>query len=737
MKHPRSPWPCIALALGLLASNDARAVDVWITSGDRSRLLEQQPDLVFRPGDGSGGSRILVLPENRFQTIEGFGAALTNSSAWLLQNKLDGGQRDRLVSELFSQEDGIGLNYLRLPMGASDFTADGFYTYNDLPLGETDPQQTSFSIDPDRQTIIPSLQAIKAVNEDLRLMASPWSAPGWMKTSGSVIGGILYPTLHGSYATYLKKFIQAYDAEGLPIDAITLQNEPLNSPSNYPGMLMSSEQQIELIKNHVRPQFAAAGISTKILAYDHNWDNTQYPIDVLNDPEAAQYVAGVAFHGYAGDVSAQSVVRAAHPDKSIHFTEISGGDFAPNFEDNLVWLSRNLLIGVPRNWGSSILLWNLALDENYGPHLGGCEDCRGVVTVDSGGGGATPNEEFYALGHLSRHVQAGAERVASTTISNSLETVAFRNPDGSRVLLALNPSGSSQPLRAVDSGQHFAYDIPARSVATFVWDEDGGADFDNGGFEQGGYDASGGSLDGWLAWGVTGQNVTVTPEAAFEGEHALSLSEPASFGGFSGVSQGMSIAAGDRVVLDAEVMLPGVGSIAGTGSSVLMKVEYYSSHGGEFQSNEFLGQTEITIADGATAVDQWQPHLIDDVAPAGAVEARFVLVYARAGSATGQVLIDDIGFAVVNSLAGDFNGDGVVDAGDYAVWRDNFGAGDESALNFSGDGGGVGLSDYELWRSNYGAIGTAAPAEPNGAAPEPCAAALLLHAAVAALLFRR
>lgn len=696
------------------AAVSAGAVDVWVTSGDRSNLLSQQPDVVFEPGVGAGGVAISIDATQRFQQIEGYGAAMTNSSAWLLQNRLTEPQRDRLMNDLFSSEDGVGLNYLRLAIGASDFTADGFYTYNDLPAGRTDPPQRGFSIDADRATILPSLADARAVNPELRLMGSPWSAPAWMKTSGSLIGGSLKPEWHASYATYLRRFVEAYAAEGQPIDTLTLQNEPLFTPDDYPGMSMPAAQQIDLVKNHVGPEFANAGLDTKLLAYDHNWDNTDYPISVLNDPDARQYLAGTAFHGYAGDVSAQSTVRDAHPDKAIYFTEITGGGFAPNFEDNLVWNARNLLIGGARNWGSTVLLWNLALDENSGPDQGGCEDCRGVVTIDSTTGDVTHNEEFFALAHASRFVQPGATRIGSNSIDNVLETVVFENPDGSRAMIALNPTGAPLQLRAIAQGEHFAYDVPGRSLATFVWEADDRADFANGGFELGGFHTTGGSLDAWLPWGVAGENVAVTTASAAEGDHALRLSEPQGANGFSGVSQGITVEAGDQLAVDAEVRLPQAGSIGGTGNEVLMKIEYYDAYGGQFQSNRFLGQTELVVADGMTPVGDWLPRRLEATTPEGAVEARLVLVYARSGSEVGEVLLDNIRFSIVEPLAGDFNRDGVVDAADYTVWRD--GVPGESTQ-----------ADYEAWRTHYAATGgqpatTSNPAE----IPEPAAACVAL-----------
>jgi glucosylceramidase len=470
--QPVCPGP-IALAVFCavltIAPQPVLAVDVWLTTGDKSSLLEQQQDLVFQPGSGASGLTIQVTPSRTFQTVEGFGAALTDSSAWLIENKLNQSQRDDLMKRLFDPNHGAGMNYLRLPMGASDFSASGFYTYNDLPSGHTDSTQSQFSIAHDQQTIIPQLLQARELNPELKLMGSPWSAPAWMKTSNSLLGGRLRTEYYNSYATYFQKYVEAYAAQGLSIDAITLQNEPLFTPSNYPGMSMSSAAQIDLIKNYIGPLFDVANIDTKIVLYDHNWDDTSYPIGALNDPQVKQYVAGTAFHGYAGQVSAQTTVHDAHPDRGIYFTEISGGDFAPNFSDNLMWGIENIIIGNMRNWGTTALYWNLALDENHGPHQGGCSDCRGVVTIDSTSGDATLNEEYYTLAHASKFVQSGATRISSLSFDNVVETVAFRNPDGSTAVIALNPSISSQAFRIVEGGEHFSYQLPGKAVATFTW----------------------------------------------------------------------------------------------------------------------------------------------------------------------------------------------------------------------------------------------------------------------------
>jgi len=309
----------IACAASLGGACDAQAVNVWVTTGSKSQLLQQQADILFQPGTGSGGTPISVSAATSYQTIDGFGAALTDSAAWLIQNKLSQPQRDKLMRQIFSPTGGIGLNYLRVPMGASDFTASGYYTYNDNPPGGSDATQQHFSIAHDEAYIIPQLQQARALNPDLKLMASPWSAPAWMKTNNSLSGGSLAQQWEASYARYLGKFIQAYDDAGLPIDTLSVQNEPLHT-SNYPTMLMTPPQQIRLIRDHVGPHFAAEGITTKILAYDHNWDQPDYPIQVLNDPVARQYIAGSAFHAYAGNVTAQTTVHNAHPDKGVYFT---------------------------------------------------------------------------------------------------------------------------------------------------------------------------------------------------------------------------------------------------------------------------------------------------------------------------------------------------------------------------------------------------------------------------------
>ena len=463
----------IALGLTLPLAPSAYPVDVWLTRGDQLSSLQQRPDAVFSPGTGSRSIKINLQPTQTFQTMDGFGAAMTDASAWLLDNKMTVAQRDALMQRLFTTDgDGIGLSYLRVPMGASDFALSP-YTYNDLPAGQTDPTNANFSIAHDEAYIIPALQQAKALNPQLQLMASPWSPPAWMKTSGQLNGGQLKTEFYGAYADYFVKFVQAYEAAGLPIDRITVQNEPLNDSTGLPSMGMSTNQQSTFIGDHLGPAFAAAGIDTGVLAFDHNWEDWSYPVVVANDAEAGDVIVGAAFHGYAGTVDQMSNFTDFHPELEVHYTEITGGDFATNYADNLIYSIRNSIIGATRNHAQTSLYWNIALDENRGPFLpGGCETCRGMVTIDSVTGNVSEEVEYYAYGHASKFVQPGAVRIGSDTLDNVIETVAFRNPDGSEVLIALNPTNGSTWFDVVREGESFSYRLTGQSVATFVWETD-------------------------------------------------------------------------------------------------------------------------------------------------------------------------------------------------------------------------------------------------------------------------
>jgi glucosylceramidase len=458
-----------ALLLCVHGSAQAQArVQAWITTGDQTQLLARGADAQFKPG-AAAATIIEVDPSQRYQEMVGFGAAITDASAWLMRNRMNEQQRSALLNELFGKAPGLGFSFTRLTIGASDFSRQ-HYSFDDMPKGQTDPTLAHFSIEPNRADVLPITKAALAINPRLRVMASPWSAPGWMKSTDSLIQGTLKPEAFAPFAAYLSRYVGAYEKEGVPIYALTLQNEPHFEPKDYPGMRVDPAKRAAFIGGHLGPLLAKEHPQTRILDWDHNWDEPGSPADVLKDPVANKYVNGIAWHCYGGDVRVQAALHDRWPDKDTYFTECSGGKWAPVWSDNLQHFARTLVIGTTRGWARGVLLWNLALDEHDGPHLGGCNDCRGVVTIDTRDGKVTRNEEYYALAHASRFVRQGARRVASTSGYDQLDTVAFRNADdGSVALLVVNSAKEPRSFAVRQGKQSFSYTLPAASVATFTW----------------------------------------------------------------------------------------------------------------------------------------------------------------------------------------------------------------------------------------------------------------------------
>ncbi|MFF5226371.1 RICIN domain-containing protein [Dactylosporangium sp. NPDC000521] len=435
-----------------LAATDA---GVWLTTPDRANQLTKKADVAF--GTAGSGSTITVNPNTTYQSMVGFGASFTDSSANLIYNS---SARNSIMSALFNPSSGIGLSFLRQPLGASDFSLN-FYTYDD---GSADPSLSRFSIAHDQAYILPLLTQARSLNPQLSTMVVPWSAPAWMKTNNNLVGGSLSTSYEGTFADYLVKSVQAYQAAGVPVQYLSVQNEPQFSPPGYPGMLMSASQQAAII-NNLAPKLSSAGLGTKILAWDHNWDNTSFPQQVL--AATGNNTAGTAWHCYGGNPSGQSTVRSAYPNKDIFFTECSGTESGNTFADSLLWQGRNLAIGATRNWAKTVTMWNMALNPSHGPVIGSCTNCMGVVTVN--GGSVTYNAEYYVLGHLAKFVKPGAVRIDSTNYGQGgIENVAFRNPDGSIVLVAVN-SGGAQNFQVSYGGASFGYNLPAGSMATFTW----------------------------------------------------------------------------------------------------------------------------------------------------------------------------------------------------------------------------------------------------------------------------
>jgi glucosylceramidase len=442
-------------------------VEVFESTTDLNKSLQQKDALNF------GETRLPALTihvnsSKTYQSMEGFGASITDSSAWLLYKKLDAAQRKEVMEKLFDPVHGIGLSVIRQPMGASDFALDD-YSYDDLPAGQTDPDLKQFSIAHDQAYIIPVLREALAINPRLKIGATPWSAPGWMKTSDSLIDGHLLPAAYAPFAKYFVKFIQSYEAAGVPIYAVTMQNEPLYIPKDYPGMGVSPAEQASFLRDNLGPAFRDAHLNMKIMVFDHNWSLIDYPITVLADSKAATFAVGIATHCYGGTPAAQEELHNRFPEKGIWLTECSGGDWQTG---RILEEQTRLIINSTRHWAKSVVLWNLALDQDHGPHTGGCKNCRALVTVTDTVSPSTTamTVDYVAMAHVSKFLVPGAYRIESNTFEQGgLEDVAFRNPDGSIVLLVLNGSNQPVPFNVEWQGRYFSSSLEGGSVATFVW----------------------------------------------------------------------------------------------------------------------------------------------------------------------------------------------------------------------------------------------------------------------------
>jgi glucosylceramidase len=440
------------------------AVSVVMTTDDRSQLMNPQPGVNFASATATGNV-IDVDEKQTYQTVEGFGAAFTDTAAYLLNEVATPASR-AVINDLFTRDgNGIGLSFMRNPMGASDL-ARSRYSYDDLPAGQTDSTLASFSVAHDQADIIPLILEARRLNPQLKIMANPWSPPGWMKTSGSMIGGSLLESMDDPFANYFVKYIQAYAAAGISTDYISLQNEPLYVPTDYPGMSMDAATQTAVLRDHVLPALAANSLATRVLVYDHNWDTPSYPQTVLADSTilGSPAVAGIAWHGYGGTAGAMSTLHNQFPLKGNFETEHSGGTWVANqvkadFEE---------ITQVMRNWGRAYVKWSLAVDQNLGPHDGGCGTCTPIVTVNNPSGAATEAAEYYTLGHFSKFVLPGAVRIYSSN-NEGVVSVAFVNPDGSRVLVAWNDSDSNRMVQVQWGAQSFGYVLPSLAGATFTW----------------------------------------------------------------------------------------------------------------------------------------------------------------------------------------------------------------------------------------------------------------------------
>jgi len=462
-----APLPLILLLVGCASKvkQPEQVVNWWLTARDKSALLASQPTLTWSSAEPNG-ALITVDTTQQFQSIDGFGYALTGGSAMLMNTKLNEEQRSALLKELFLTEgNGIGISYLRVSIGASDLD-EVVFSYDDLKKGETDLSLSKFNLSYDTLHLIPVLKEILALNPNLKIMGSPWSPPVWMKDNNLPKGGSLRPEYYEVYANYLVKYIQAMTAEGITMDAITLQNEPEN-PNNTPSLLMTAEEQALFVKRNLGPAFKANNINTKIIVFDHNCDHPEYPIAILNDADAKPFIDGSAFHMYLGEIDALSNVHNAHPDKNIYFTEqwTSGkGDFG----GDLNWHIKNLIIGATRHWSRTVLEWNLAADPNFDPHTkdGGCDICQGALTI--GEGDVSRNVSYYIIAHASKFIPTGSLRVFSPMV-DGLPNVAFVTPEGKKVLIVLNETNETKPFSIQFLDKNVNTSLAGGAVGTFVW----------------------------------------------------------------------------------------------------------------------------------------------------------------------------------------------------------------------------------------------------------------------------
>jgi glucosylceramidase len=441
-----------------------RKVEAWVTSPRQNILFTRlEEDPVFRTTINQDPT-IVVDTTITYQTMDGFGNCLTGGSAILLNN-MPQADRSMLLHELFGTDgNAIGISCLRVSIGASDLS-DRVFSYDDIPEGETDPEMSQFSLAPEKEDLLPVLKEILAINPGIWILGSPWSAPLWMKTAYSSVGGSLKPEWYGAYAKYFVKYIQGMKAEGIDINAITIQNEPLYGGNN-PSMLMSAAEQALFIRQYLGPAFAAAGITTKIVIYDHNADRTDYPLEILNDAGARQFVDGSAFHLYGGTIDALSAVHDAYPSKNLYFTEQWVGG-PGNLEEDLKWHVENLVIGATRNWCRNVLEWNLASDPQYDPHTpGGCDRCLGTITIN--GNVINRNPAYYILAHSARFVRPGSVRISTNMLGN-LPNVAFIRPDGKKVLIVVNTAPVKKNFNVKVRGSAARLSLEAGAAGTYLW----------------------------------------------------------------------------------------------------------------------------------------------------------------------------------------------------------------------------------------------------------------------------
>jgi len=442
----------------------ASAVRMWSTFGSQRHAKAEAP--AWKSAAATTGETITINPGATKQEILGFGVAMTDSSCYVLSQMKDD-ERLAVMHDLFAPGE-MAFNVCRTCVGSSDY-ARTKYSFDESD--EPDPEMKKFSIDHDKAYILPVLREARKLNPDLFLFSSPWSPPGWMKPNKSMLGGAMRKTSFPAYALYFQKFLEGYKAEGVLIDAVTVQNETdAEQEGNMPACLWAQEAEMEFAAKHLGPALRKAGLSTKIWVIDHNYSLWGRAIDELSDPDVYNAVDGVAWHGYVGDPSAMTKVHDAFPDKNAYWTE-GGPDISqPDYQTD--WTNwAGTFNGILNNWARSITAWNVALDENGKPNIGPFS-CGGTVTIENGTHKVTRSGQYHAFAHYTRHVKRGAKVLSAGTANlkgaKALSHVAFRNPDGGHIVVVANP-GPERTVQVQAGAQCLEFKAPADSVHTLEW----------------------------------------------------------------------------------------------------------------------------------------------------------------------------------------------------------------------------------------------------------------------------
>jgi O-glycosyl hydrolase len=430
-------------------------VEMWVSTEDMTRTL----DAAELPWNGNArAADIRVDAGERYQSMLGMGSSLEHATCYNL-SQLPEPLRDEVIERIVSPETGMGMNLMRICIGTSDFTGDPWYSYCDTPDGEPDPDLKHFSIEKDRAYVLPILKRALELNPDLLFFASPWSAPGWMKTSGRMTGGSLKPEYYDAYAAYLLKAVAAYEAEGLPIRAITLQNEPQYAPPTYPTSLWSGAEQARFIKESWAPALAAADRALAVWCWDHNFNDLDFPRSVLSDPAAARFVEGTAFHHYEGQPAAMTTLKNEFPEKDIFFTE--GSTFGVR--------GAVKMIEYLRNWARTYNAWVTVLDDEQKPNNGPHSASPTCIVRNRETNTVEYRFDFYMYAQFMRYIQRGAVRIGSGEGTSRFANVAFENPDGAIVCVVANAGGSERAVTIAHNGKAFEAVVPGKAVTTFRW----------------------------------------------------------------------------------------------------------------------------------------------------------------------------------------------------------------------------------------------------------------------------